>query len=87
MARNRRLDSGLSGKLESSVCSFTYNAEWPKQKYGQTKKKTGGMVNKVMKVKMLGSTSNCGRNTSNRLVTSCNNCKLWNIRKERMITE
>ena len=39
MARNRRLDSGLSGKLERSVCSFTYNAEWPKQKYGKTEKK------------------------------------------------
>jgi hypothetical protein len=31
MARNRRLDSGLSGKLARSVCSFIYNAEWHKK--------------------------------------------------------
>lgn len=54
MARNRRLDSGLSGKLERSVCSFTYNAEWPKQKYGKTEQKKIGIMNKAMKLKMLG---------------------------------
>jgi hypothetical protein len=33
MARNRRLDSGLSGKLARSVC--IYNAEWHKKMESQ----------------------------------------------------
>lgn len=37
MARNRRLDSGLSGKLARSVCSFIYNAEWHKKRESQKK--------------------------------------------------